>query len=567
MDKPKFTYNGGKSPHDLSHRLLFTSTVGQLLPILSQNLLPDDHVRIGFNLFTRMADVKTSAFVRIREHIDVYFVPIVQLFSPFEQFIYGVGRPGSSFFYPLDSTGPSPVPSGQPDRFDHIPMFGAVTFSSTSTIPDYDVFGVNNVKNLKALSALMGYSNTPQAFTATGATITVNPFKFLAYQKIFYDWFAIGDRTPIVAQAWNIDSCYTESVISSIHRNYLKVQMHYRPWKLDYFTGVLPSPLESSSSLNAQSNLRGQVKDWLSSKDTVSLLDNSNTSSSSDDATNVGFIPDLYKGTASGALGKVTTSAIRSIFAVEKLLEITRRSGKNYADQTAAHFGAKVPQGIDNKSYHIGSISQDLTIQDVDATAAGSASLESDENFSILGQVGGKGVTSQSNNRSLEFHAPCHGILMALYSAEPILDYPNSMIDRQNLYNVREDYYTPEFDNLGMQPLFGINLNVQDTPYLNKIYGWTYRYQELKESFNRVTLGFAETGLSDWRTVKPLSSMLNAEKDFYVNPDYLNSIMLKSYDKLAPDFGSDPLRHCVDIYLHKSSVMSNFSLPSLKNNM
>lgn len=557
MDKPKFTYNGGKSPHDLSHRLLFTSTVGQMLPILSQNLLPDDHVKIGFNLFTRLADVKTSAFVRIREHIDVYFVPLVQLYSPFAQFIYGVGKNNSSWFGNTATDGKS---------FDHIPLLGHDTFQQIDYEQGFDMFGCSLEKDAKILFQLLGLSDDPMnVFGENG--VAVNPFKILAYNKIWYDWFAIADRTEIYPNSWNIDKWYNYSVIPAGGWSHSWINIHYRPWKLDYFTGVLPSPLESSGSVNAQSNLRGQVRDWLSSQDRVVLLNNADDISSNDEITNVALRPDDYKGTASTNLAKVTTSAIRSIFAVEKLLEITRRNGKNYADQTLAHFGAKVPQGIDSKSYHVGSISQDLTIQDVDATAAGSATLESDENFSILGQVGGKGVTQNSNNNVLDFHAPCHGILMALYSAEPVLDYPNKMIDRQNLYGVREDYYTPEFDNLGMQPLFGINLNASSVDHRNDIYGWTYRYQELKEAYNRVTLGFTEEGLSDWRTVKDLQYFANRERDFYVNPDFLNSIMLKSYDKSDTGFGTDPLRHACDIYLHKSSVMSNFSLPSLKNNM
>lgn len=557
MDKPGYHYNGGKSPHDLSHRLLFTSTVGQMLPIVSENLFPDDHVRIGFNLFTRLADVKTSAFTRIREHIDVYFVPLVQLFSPFEQFIYGVGRNNSSWFTGGSTAGTS---------FDHIPMIGYQSVPEAVINSGVDMHGVSLRKDCGTLYELLECGNVTPFSTTEQLRVNINPFKVLAYNKIWYDWFAIGDRTRLEPSAWNIDK-FADSVILPSYNPESLVSLRYRPWKLDYFTGVLPSPLESSLSVNAQSNLGGQVRDWLSSKDSVLVTDRNNISNfSSDDATNVSLAPERYT-SGSSTVGKVTTSAIRSIFAVEKLLEITRRSGKNYADQTAAHFGSKVPQGIDNKSYHVGSISQDLTIQDIDATAAGSMSTGSDDNFSILGQVGGKGVTNQSNNRVLEFHAPCHGILMALYSAEPILDYPSSGINRQNLYNVREDYFTPEFDNLGMQPLFGINLHASDYQHRNDIYGWTYRYQELKEKYNRVTTGFTDGGLTDWRTVKSVVAMSNQEKDFYINPDYLNDIMLVNYDKSDVNHGTDPLRHCVDIYIHKSSVMSNFSLPSLKNNI
>ena len=89
---PNYSYQGRKFPHDLSHNLMFTSSCGQLIPVLSDFLYPGDHVEIATNLFTRMSEVETAAFTKMREHIEYFFVPMNHIISTYPQFIYGVGK-------------------------------------------------------------------------------------------------------------------------------------------------------------------------------------------------------------------------------------------------------------------------------------------------------------------------------------------------------------------------------------------------------------------------------------------------------------------------------------------
>ena len=70
---------------DLSHRHMFTAQVGELLPVFTQWVNPNETFRIGYNGKTRTAALNTDAFTRIRENIQYYFVPFQSVWKYFEQ--------------------------------------------------------------------------------------------------------------------------------------------------------------------------------------------------------------------------------------------------------------------------------------------------------------------------------------------------------------------------------------------------------------------------------------------------------------------------------------------------
>ena len=70
---------------DLSHRHMFTAQIGELLPVFTQWVNPNETFKIGYNGKTRTAALNTDAFTRIRENIQYYFVPFQSLWKFFEQ--------------------------------------------------------------------------------------------------------------------------------------------------------------------------------------------------------------------------------------------------------------------------------------------------------------------------------------------------------------------------------------------------------------------------------------------------------------------------------------------------
>ena len=81
-----------RNAFDLSHRHMFTAQVGELLPVFTQWVNPNETFKISYNGKTRTAALNTDAFTRIRENIQYYFVPFQSLWKYFEQQVNNLTR-------------------------------------------------------------------------------------------------------------------------------------------------------------------------------------------------------------------------------------------------------------------------------------------------------------------------------------------------------------------------------------------------------------------------------------------------------------------------------------------
>ena len=88
----RFKNKVNRNAFDLSHRHMFTAQVGELLPVFTQWVNPNETFKIGYNGKTRTAALNTDAFTRIRENIQYYFVPFQSLWKYFEQQVNNMTR-------------------------------------------------------------------------------------------------------------------------------------------------------------------------------------------------------------------------------------------------------------------------------------------------------------------------------------------------------------------------------------------------------------------------------------------------------------------------------------------
>lgn len=106
-----------RNAFDLSHRHMFTAQVGELLPVFSQWVNPNETFKIGYNGKTRTAALNTDAFTRIRENIQYYFVPFQSLWKYFEQQVNNMteGDAGQNISkFARSSSSPSAVSTKMP---------------------------------------------------------------------------------------------------------------------------------------------------------------------------------------------------------------------------------------------------------------------------------------------------------------------------------------------------------------------------------------------------------------------------------------------------------------------
>lgn len=578
----------GYSGFDMSNLLKFSSSVGELLPIYYDILQPGDKLSISTELRTRTMELESAAMCKIKEHVEYFFVPMNQLYSIFGDWYFGIQDLKSSQFRP-ESLSPS------------LPYVDAAHINAALAsvqLAEDKYFGTQET-NVAGTTPLMGTGLRllellgiplnnfakvgPDAQNTHEFMTGIAPILVAAYQKIYFDFYRLSDREPNDPSYYNLDRWYSTYNVNQddLAANFVKMcTLRYRPWQRDFFTNLHVSPLMGALSTGSFSenhpssilDLANSFRQWLSGTNLYTY-----NSSASPNQTEPTQVAPFSVSANQQIVSALSPASIRTSFAVEKLLEITRRAGKHYDAQTLAHFGVDVPTGIAGEVMYLGQQTSDINIGDVVATAG----TDSDP----LGKVGGKGY-GYGDGESIKFTAPSHGIIMAIYSAEPVADYSVIQLDKLNTLMNRADWFTPEYDNLGMQPLFNYQVDYYGTTK-NAIRGWQYRYAELKQKFNRVA-GAMMRSLAYWSPQRNLAE----DQDHYevdpvsyylINPSYLNDIMLKRYefnaarwrdeDTIGDDadmqagyqdiFDSDPLIHEFYIDCKKSSKMSTYGLASL----
>lgn len=631
FSNPQHRARLGKHGHDLSRRVMFTSSVGHLLPVLYDYLNPGDSVNINSSLFTRTQPLLTPAFVRCSEHIDYFFVPMKLVDGYFGNAFYGI----SDFSNVNDS-----VDSGKGDYFKapmDMPMLdlkdvkGAIInglYQNTSSTPkivdglyanNRDAYGIPLVSNFIRLSSMLGYSenlcSTTKIETTDGSS-KVNVYPFAVYQRIFSDYYRNSEYTSNYVSSYSMNGFYFNPLRlgyqlqtyfgdkDAREADYVNTLfcLRYHGTKRDYFTSVKRTPL--FGSYGQVNSYAGQTLLSSTDLDSSMLLSSYGINGEADyqqavpngGVANAGIplnanITVNTPSQASGSSG-FNLSALRTAYAMDKLARITAKAGKHYDAQTLAHFGVKVPKGVSDEVYHIGSHSQALQIGEVISTA---------ETNVPLGTLAGRGA-SKGRSKAIKFTAPCHGFLMAIYSAVPDIDYAAFGLNRVNQYASINDFYHPEFDRLGMSPvyygnyLFSLN-NTRSSTFM----GWNYRYLELKTNYDIVHGAFNYT-LRDWASThnNTYASIVNPTQtsvsDFYqyVSPCYLDNIFTLSFappsvtdtmfdnlnvslvmtyeigtvnvpalTSVSPVFERDPLLHSIDFKYYKTSVMSPYGEPSV----
>lgn len=603
LDNPAHRANLGRNGFDMSQRHPFTSSVGHLLPVYYDLLSPGDKIKIGANLFTRTQPLNSSALVRLTEHIEYFFVPMDQIYTLFGSMFYGISDVNSTAFTSntvksSEITMPIFGVKGIRDWMVNNWVKTPVGEGYPKTL-DLDMQGQPLMYGALRLSELLGYGYTYFSTTDNDLNKSLPIYLACAYQKIFNDYYRLDDWTSPDRYSYNLD--YFDLNNSSSQSDALRAcsafRLRYRPWKKDYFTNVFRNPYFSLSNQSSIERLNDGATEGTNSllhlPVGLNSLDSQFISQNDDSSgTNENTIPKLVQpGPQSHTL---SVTDLRYLYATDKLLRITQFAGKHYNAQTLAHFGVKVPEGVSGEVYYLGGQSQPLIINTIEATAT--TESESNPDGSVLGQIGAKGYSTTDGKKEFSFVAPCHGILMAIYSAVPDADYSDERLDYLNTLVYSNDFYKPEFDNLGMEILPKYELSLLPTLSTTEVFGcgWRYRYSGLKSKPDIVSGAFKYT-LRDWvsfrNDVKYVGTdevfdfnkyVFGTEAYFYIDPSYLDNIFAlgftpsdselvfdpeKTYNNTIIDrstvYKRDPLLHDLYIKCYKTSVMSTYGLPNL----
>lgn len=463
--KMRHRANLQRNAFDLSFSSKFTASVGMLLPCFCKEVNPNEHFRINPQMFLRSVPMNSAAYVRLKQYTEFYFVPMRLLWRSFPQFIAGTSNEFS-------------VAIEDGSKFNNVPTWDFATLlrvlNSTSgtdtcgykfkygTTRLLDLLGYGiNVSNVDSLIA----ANTTKAFN-----FKVSPFRMLAYQKIYSDFYRNSLYESINVESFNVDNVSPSSGIAAQTADMM--YLRYRDWKKDYFNVVSPSFQGADFMSSRLSPVTFPVAGTQVAKDMLPL------SSATQDYQ--GMIGALGSGADKGV--GFTISNLRSAYALDKMyrLMVSAKDG-SYSEQMKVRFGVDAPND-DWKSKYIGGVDAPITVGEVEVTA--DTYDKSADSGSMAGTLFGKGTSLSNGN--IDFTAKEHGIIMGIFSILPECDYDSDMIDPFNVKLSRSDYFVPEFADLGKQPTPLYQFKFTKDTDMSKVLGWNLRYAEYKTSVDSV---------------------------------------------------------------------------------
>lgn len=567
LQRPKVSATYSRNAFDRSFSLNTSYQLGGLEPIMAQPMIAGSHIKLNRAIFQRTADVNTAAFPKVDTHVEFFAVPIRLLWMYWNNFKLNIQdfnstMQGTVSTPSVSSTSFTPNSPACPS-FDvaafHREING-ILFNSASSSSYYT--GITPLKGAALgsyrLLGAFGYgqyplSNVTSAESAASRAVTylVNPFKALAYQKVYFDHFrntAYESNDPIY---YNVDDIFTNTPMVA-NRVGKIFQYRYVNYRKDYFQSVYPSLVYTVSQPNGNS--------W-AIPDSVSIAINSPSLGSQSVNNYNNAAGNVYGALTPGTVGSsFTVQQIRAAFALDKLLRASAYAPKHVKDQFEARYGVKgVESGIE--SVRIGAFMNDILIQEVTNTAAN------------LGEIGGKGVGYDGFKKDIEYTFKEDSILLGVMYSLPRTSYDSAFIENWNSKLDREDFFIPEYMNLGMQPFMnsersfivnstGVRVPVWDV--VNTVIGYKDRYSEYKLGIDRNLGNFNIDGaLADFvvHSNSTQGAVVAGANYFKVKPTDMDSIFVQATD--TGDITTDKFITHVDIKLICNQNMSVHGQPAM----
>ena len=560
--------SGTRNVFDLSQRHIFSAKAGQIIPVCMVDTVPGDKFELDLMNIARTMPLNTAAFARVKQNFDFVFVPYRVLWSRFNEFIAQRNDPRSALYGTTSMDNPNMTPSYVPN------ISLSDLYTAAFNTDARDMHGFWKRKNALRLLEMCGYGDFQHNSENYDSTAKVNVWHLLAYQKACCQFFRDSVHDPLEdAYAFNVDDIQGTSVANSnikSVRSYDDIrkmlELRYRPWKKDIVTGTMPtmqygavSAIPLSQDLvgtavidNAQfSNFSGTTNILGSSggngvafspsnvaSGSSGYIDIRNTSSTAIPNTDTFLFRSVHNHPDSSVTLPANTTlfdviALRKAEAVQKWKERTLRAGFHTDAQFMAHYGVSPDEDGRWCADFIGSYDSYINIDEVVTTANNTPGTGSSDINNSVGDIAGKGIGVTQGSK-LHFETNQFGVLMCLYSLVPECDYSSYGLEQNNTLIERFDYFTSEYENLGLQAVPQSIYN-QFSGSTTQVIGYGPRYWNYKSALDKVhgefnyrREGTADSGtLYDWaipRRDLTDNNNLPTLGAYYINPHVLDSI-------------------------------------------
>ena len=437
--------NPGRSVFNLSYAKKFSGVMGNLYPVMFDEVVPGDVFDLGAEAVIRFAPMVAPVLHEIVLKADWFFVPyrILSTSDPadvagptsWERFITG-GEAG------LDATVISRLSYAAPAEgslYDHLGFPPGLTLTANDRPVYFPIYAYNLIYN--------AYFRDPnaEAMRAAGALSMAQANWDADYFTRALPWQQRGTQ-PALPVSGNTSAVYTAAMVD-----------------------VTPVGVSTIGLNNGVTNNKIQVDNAQSRTNLLGAL-NANTVS-------------LASATS------VNIADLRLAVQLQRWMERNSRSGYRYTEFLRSHFGvAPRDERLDRPEY-IGGIRQPIVVSEVLQTSVTAATPQ--------GNMAGHGILAGRHNVG-RYHVKEYGMIMALMSVVPRPAYQQG-INRQWTRVSRYEYYHPEFANLSEQAILNKEIYADNTAAGTNevIWGYQGRYDEMRWKPDIVSGAF-RTSLNYW---------------------------------------------------------------------
>lgn len=435
-----------KSGFDKSFQNLFTGKVGTIVPVLCDELIPNTTVNLKMAITTQLPPLASDTFMRVKQKYAAFFVPSRIIMPGFEKWL----------------TGDNKMSDG----------------SHVVRTPLY----VYDLKNYKAgcLADYLGLKLNKGSVPAASKTIKLNALPFLAYHRIYEDWF----RNSLVQ-----NSIYLNGVISG---NY--------GYRANVSNSVTPNNT-AATMYNLIANTATQTADSSDIfADGVRVGDLRQANFGSDVFTS--STPSPQNGVAQSvsfqtidSSGKFTISALRAANSMQQFLERNNLAGNRLVDYVKAQYGANLNDAIAQRAVLLGSGSFDVYSKGVYQTAETNTDTATTEVYqnpfrATPGAKYGSAFVDGNDLIIKGFTAMEPGYLMVVTWLSPKVTYSTGcdpMLLRYEAINSQSQMANPILQNVGNEPVYSNMLNAKSVVNgASSVFGYNDRYYAWKDKQDEV---------------------------------------------------------------------------------
>ena len=476
MSSFKLQNHPSRNGFDLSNRHTFSAKLGELLPVQVKECLPGDKFKINLSHFSRTQPLNGPAYVRIREYYDFCFVPYRLLWKYFDQFINQM--PNNVAASSVDS---------ESHNFTRHPYFSykdiSFYFDALDQNSVVDELGLTKSSTSQKLLEHLGYGDIPSWSNydnVMAKDFACNPFPLLAYQKIYNDIFRYDQWERPLPHCFNVDYMDDPNdmmIPVGSELGYSGVDMfnlRYANYPKDLIMGILPNSQYGDVSIVSTTTGLDSLRTPVTSGQSWNFSIHANAGNNSPTQ---GLGVPLTDKASIDSFFNFSILALRKAEFLQKWKEVAQTAKQDYRDQIKAHWGVEISKARSGVVEYLGGITSNVQIE-------GEVNSNLADGSTII-----KGTAISGSHGQIDFDVPEHGIIMCIYHAAPLLDYPASNnFDWFNIKTNVADYAIPEMDKTGMQILPTAIVDSRKASYetFGDFTGYVPRYIDYKTDIDKV---------------------------------------------------------------------------------